>query len=84
MADFDLGMNLNLSVAIVSVVATLGLLIPRADSSPALVRRLLWPVLGFTLGIGATSLYFFFALPAVALCAAASAALVLALIRLRG
>jgi hypothetical protein len=48
------------------------------------VRSLLWPVLGFTLGIGATSLYFFFALPAVALCAAASAALVLALIRLRG
>ena len=55
MADFDLGMNLNLSLAVVAVVAILGLLTQCTASHPQLVARLLYPILFFTIAVGATS-----------------------------
>jgi hypothetical protein len=78
MADFDLGMNLNLSIALVAVVALLGILTRYTDTQPRLVGRLLLPILFLTVSVGVTSLVYFFALPAAALCAIASALLALA------
>jgi hypothetical protein len=83
MADFDLGMNLNLSLTLVTVVALLGLLARSSGPHPRLVSSLLHPILFFTVAMGVTSLVFFAALPAVGLCAVASLFVALALARLR-
>jgi hypothetical protein len=83
MADFDLGMNLNLSLALLAVVTLLGILARAGDSEPALVRRLLLPILFFVVSVGVTSFVFFIALPAVALCAIAAILISVAAARLR-
>jgi hypothetical protein len=83
MADFDLGMNLNLSLALVAVVGLLGLFAQAAESQPTLVRRFLFPVLFFVVSVAITSLAFFAALPAVGLSGLAAVLIALAVVRLR-
>ena len=83
MADFDLGMNLNLSLALLAVVGLLGLFAQAVESQPALVGRFLLPVLFFVVALGVTSFAFFVALPGVLLCSLAAALISLAVVRLR-
>src|SRR5262245_6275516 len=84
MADFDLGMNLNLTFALVAVIALLALLLPSVGSHPQLVVRLLLPLLFFTLAAGATSLWFFSSLPATGLCLVAAFLIAAAAVQLLG
>jgi hypothetical protein len=72
MADFDLGMNLNLSLALVACIGSLGILLRSVDSSPLLVPALLWPILFFAVSLAVTSFVYFYALPAVGLCVVGS------------
>ena len=82
MADFDLGMNLNLSLALLAVVGLLGLFARRRVATGSRGRFLL-PVLFFVVALGVTSFAFFVALPGVLLCSLAAALISLAVVRLR-